>query len=107
MNDRSFRIALVGCGRISKNHFDSIRRVEGLSLSAVCDIDAERARAAGEELGVPSFVSYDEMLRESDVRRRHDLHAVGTARGAGRGRGGGGEARRDGEADGDLAAAGG
>ena len=65
MNDRSFRIALVGCGRISKNHFDSIRRVEGLSLSAVCDIDAERARAAGEELGVPSFVSYDEMLRES------------------------------------------
>ena len=48
MNERSFRVALVGCGRISKNHFDAIGRVDGLSLSAVCDIDAERARAAGE-----------------------------------------------------------
>ena len=26
---RSFRIGLVGCGRISKNHFDAIAGVEG------------------------------------------------------------------------------
>lgn len=66
MNDRSFRIALVGCGRISKNHFDAIRRVDGLSISAVCDVDEPRARAAAEELGVPFFSSYDEMLRKAE-----------------------------------------
>jgi len=58
-----FRIALVGCGRISKNHFDAIRKVDGLSLAAVCDVSGERAARAGTEQGVPSFRSLDEMLR--------------------------------------------
>jgi UDP-N-acetyl-2-amino-2-deoxyglucuronate dehydrogenase len=59
------QVALVGCGRIARNHFEAIARVNGLELTAVCDIDAERARAAGESAGVPSFTSYDEMLREA------------------------------------------
>ena len=63
----TFRIGLVGCGRISKNHFDALRKVDGLALSAVCDIDAERAVRAGEEQGVPSYRSLDEMLRAGDV----------------------------------------
>ena len=63
---RPVRIALVGCGRISRNHFDAIAKVDGLVLSAVCDIVAERAQAAGEQQGVPWFTSYDEMLRTAD-----------------------------------------
>jgi len=64
-----FRIALVGCGRISKNHFDAIRNVDGLRLSAVSDAVEERARAAGEEQGVQWFTNYADMLRaaESDI----------------------------------------
>jgi len=57
-----FSVALVGCGRISKNHFDALRKVEGLHLSAVSDAVEERARAAGEEQGVPWFTNYAEML---------------------------------------------
>jgi UDP-N-acetyl-2-amino-2-deoxyglucuronate dehydrogenase len=64
---REFQIALVGCGRISKSHFDAIRKVEGLRLSAVSDSDAERARAAGEEQRVPSFKSYTEMLKSAEA----------------------------------------
>lgn len=59
---RSFRVALVGCGRISANHFEAISRIDGLALSAVCDVVQERARAAGERYGIPWFRSYDEML---------------------------------------------
>src|SRR3954447_6159791 len=59
----SYRIGLVGCGRISKNHFEAIGQVDGLSLAAVCDTDVERARAAGEKLGVPHFRTLDDMLR--------------------------------------------
>jgi UDP-N-acetyl-2-amino-2-deoxyglucuronate dehydrogenase len=59
---QDFTIALVGCGRISKNHFDAIRRVDGLRLAAVSDTDETRARAAGEGQGVPWFKSYAEML---------------------------------------------
>ena len=64
---KSFRIALVGCGRISRNHFDAIARVDGLELSAVCDTIPERARAAGEEQGVPWFTNYQEMLTTADA----------------------------------------
>jgi UDP-N-acetyl-2-amino-2-deoxyglucuronate dehydrogenase len=58
----NFRIALVGCGRISRNHFDALTRVPGLTLSAVCDVDVDRARTAGEQQSVPWFRSYEEML---------------------------------------------
>ena len=57
-----FRIAVVGCGRISRSHFDAIERVDGLALAGVCDVVTDRARAAGEELGVPWFRSEEEML---------------------------------------------
>jgi UDP-N-acetyl-2-amino-2-deoxyglucuronate dehydrogenase len=63
----SFRIGLVGCGRISKNHFDAIAKVEGLQLAAVADTDVERAQKAGEEHGVPSFSSLDQMLATGNV----------------------------------------
>jgi UDP-N-acetyl-2-amino-2-deoxyglucuronate dehydrogenase len=76
-----FKFALVGCGRISRNHFDAIRRIDGLTLSAVCDVLPERARAAGEREGVPYFTSYEEMLRSADsdavvVSTPSGLHAA-------------------------------
>ena len=40
---KDFRIAFVGCGRISKNHFDAIAKIDGLEIVAVCDEIAERA----------------------------------------------------------------
>ena len=62
---RDFRVALVGCGRISANHLEAIGRVDGLALSAVCDAVEARARAAGERHGVPWFRSYEQMLAEA------------------------------------------
>jgi len=58
-------VALVGCGRISKTHFEALKKVDGLSITAVCDIDATRAQAAGEAHGVPWYRTLDEMLKTS------------------------------------------
>ncbi len=66
MTPAGYKVALVGCGRISGNHFDAISAVDGLALSAVCDIVESRARTAGERLGVPYFTSYEEMLAGAD-----------------------------------------
>ena len=74
---RDFRIALVGCGRISGNHFDAIAKVDGLTLSAVCDIVEERARAAGEKNGVPWFTTYSGMLAAAEC----DVVAIATPSG--------------------------
>jgi UDP-N-acetyl-2-amino-2-deoxyglucuronate dehydrogenase len=36
--NRKIRIAVVGCGRISKNHFDSIEKhQEKIELVSICD----------------------------------------------------------------------
>jgi UDP-N-acetyl-2-amino-2-deoxyglucuronate dehydrogenase len=64
-SEKTFKIALVGCGRISKNHLEAIQKMDGLELVAVSDTDAERAKAAGTEWKVPHFASYERMLAES------------------------------------------
>lgn len=66
MTDREYKVALVGCGRISANHFDALSRIEGLRLSAVCDVVEERAKAAGEKWGVPWFTSYEQLLERGE-----------------------------------------
>jgi UDP-N-acetyl-2-amino-2-deoxyglucuronate dehydrogenase len=71
------RVALVGCGRISANHFEAIAKVEGLVLSAVCDSVESRAREAGEKWQVPWFTSYEKMLAEADC----DAVAIATPSG--------------------------
>ena len=77
MNQPSFNVALVGCGRISQNHFDAIARVPGLRLTAVCDVDAARGAAAGAAQGVPSFATIDRMLAKAPC----DLVAICTPSG--------------------------
>ncbi|MDQ8171043.1 MAG: Gfo/Idh/MocA family oxidoreductase [Gemmatimonadota bacterium] len=70
MTEKSFpagqriRVALLGCGRISKNHFDALAKLPGFELVAVCDIVAERAQEAGTRYGVPWFTAFDRMLAE-------------------------------------------
>ncbi len=72
-----FRIAFSGCGRISKNHFDAVAKIDGLELVAVCDADPVRAAAAGAERNVPHFTSYEKMLAETKA----DVVAIATPSG--------------------------
>ena len=60
--DARVRVALVGCGRISRNHLDAIAKVDDLQLVSVADTDFSRAQAVGRDLGIPAFGSLDEML---------------------------------------------
>ena len=62
----NLRLALVGCGRISRNHFDAISRIDGLDLVGVADIVPERAEAAALQPGVPGFASLAAMLAAVD-----------------------------------------
>jgi UDP-N-acetyl-2-amino-2-deoxyglucuronate dehydrogenase len=84
----NFRVALVGCGRIAKNHFDAIARVDGLDLVGVADIVPARAEAAGAANGVPAFTSLAEMLAAVDCdvvtvatpSGLHPVHGIEAAR---------------------------
>lgn len=50
------RFAVIGCGRISKNHFDTIKKAPHARLVAVCDIIEERARQAADENGLENGI---------------------------------------------------
>src|SRR5688500_705998 len=47
-------------------HLDAIERIDGLQLSAVCDVDETRAKEAGTRAGVPWFRSLEEMLSTAE-----------------------------------------
>lgn len=58
-----YRFALVGCGRIAKRHAELLSGVVAdAKLVAVCDVDAEKAKAFGERYGVDWYQSMDEMV---------------------------------------------
>ena len=62
------KFALVGCGRIAYKHAEILSgQLEHTTLSAVCDVNFERAKQTGEKYGVPYYASYDEMLSKEDV----------------------------------------
>ncbi|PIE69214.1 MAG: oxidoreductase [Deltaproteobacteria bacterium] len=63
LTDRKIRIAVVGCGRISKNHFDAIAEHEkDVELSAVCEDDPERLKEMTARYAVPGYSNLDELL---------------------------------------------
>lgn len=68
ISDRKIKIALVGCGRIAKNHFQAIEQhKDKLSLTAVCDIDPAALNQASEQYGVKGYLSLNQMLQENDA----------------------------------------
>lgn len=60
---RRLRIAVIGCGRISRNHFGSIEQQSAdLELVAVCDIDSAVLAEHTQKLGVPGFERLEDLL---------------------------------------------
>ena len=65
---RRLRLALVGCGRISKNHFDALsHHTERAEWVAVCDPIRERAQAAADRTGATPYTSLEALLKGSEA----------------------------------------
>ncbi len=63
ITDRKINIALVGCGRIAKNHLQAIEQhKDRLALTAVCDTDDSAMRAASAQYSVDGYNNLTEML---------------------------------------------
>jgi len=61
---KKLRFGLVGCGRISKNHFDAVSQIEEAEFFACCDIIRERAQEAAEQYSIKSsYTDYMQMLK--------------------------------------------
>ena len=68
INDRKIRMAIVGCGRISKNHFGSIEKhQENIELVAICDTNPAVLKEHEERYKVPAYRSLESMLESEDL----------------------------------------
>jgi len=67
ITDRKVRVALVGCGRISANHFGALRAHESRAeLVAVCDTDPAALAQAQTSTGAAGFASLEQLLEGSE-----------------------------------------
>lgn len=68
IENRKIRIAIVGCGRISRNHFGSIEKhADNIELVAICDTNAQVLNERAETYKVPAYRSMEEMLKSEQL----------------------------------------
>src|SRR4051812_41082965 len=75
-------VAVVGCGFFAQNHLNAWRDLakDGVELIAVCDIDAEKAKAAAKNFNVPHwYTDLDALLAKEkpgliDIVTRVETH---------------------------------
>jgi UDP-N-acetyl-2-amino-2-deoxyglucuronate dehydrogenase len=66
--DRKIRFALVGCGRISKNHIGALREhAADAELVDVCDIAPKALQAAARETGARPHENIDALLAKTNA----------------------------------------
>ena len=67
INDRKIKIAIVGCGRISKNHFGAIEQhSENVELCAVCDDNVSLLQEIANNYQVAAYPAYETLLQECE-----------------------------------------
>jgi UDP-N-acetyl-2-amino-2-deoxyglucuronate dehydrogenase len=66
-NKKKIKFGLIGCGRISAQHFSAIEAISEIELRAVCDIKEDRAKIAAQEYKVPWYKNYKDLLKRNDI----------------------------------------
>lgn len=68
IKDRKIRLALVGCGRISKNHVGAVaKHADRIELVAACDINKVALDEAVAATGATGYTRLSDMLSKSDA----------------------------------------
>ena len=76
--NKKIRIAVVGCGRISKNHFDSIKTHQNnIELISICDINPKVLSQCERQHNVKGYLDLGRMLDSENL----DLVAICTPSG--------------------------
>lgn len=79
------KVALVGCGRISRRHIEAIQANDNLEIACVCDVVKEKAQSISKELSVPFLTDY-RTIRNVDIvailtpSGNHPAHAADIAK---------------------------
>jgi UDP-N-acetylglucosamine 3-dehydrogenase len=61
-------VAVVGTGFWGKNHARNYKELDNTNLVAICDVNAERAKAIADQYGVKAYTDSTEMLKDPEIQ---------------------------------------
>lgn len=64
------KLGIIGVGRISSLHIAGIKEAGTAKITAICDVDEEKLKTVGDELGVPEeyrFMDYHDLIHCPEV----------------------------------------
>jgi predicted dehydrogenase len=62
------KIAVIGAGSISEAHLQAYAVNPHVKITAICDLNAERAKAASEKFGIDHvYTDYKELLKDTEI----------------------------------------
>ena len=67
----TLNVGIIGCGTIFPMHAESIKRVKGVKIAAVCDIKQSRAADKARSLGCNAYSDYKEMFSSESLDAVH------------------------------------
>ncbi len=64
---KTLKFALIGCGRIASRHSRILTSIPEARLTAVCDINPEKAKAFSHQFEVPWYTDFRKMLEREEI----------------------------------------
>lgn len=78
IKDRKIKIGIIGCGRISKNHFESIgKHADEMELVSICEINEDVLKSHQSQYNVNAYTRLEDMLSQESL----DIVAICTPSG--------------------------
>lgn len=66
ITDRKIQLAIIGCGRISKNHFAAVEKhSDNLELASICDTNLDTLQQHESAYKVPGFRRFEDLLKQT------------------------------------------
>lgn len=65
------KVAVIGCGNVSKMHFKALQENPDTEIVAVADIKPERANAAAGEYGAKAYTDFQELIETEQLDSIH------------------------------------
>lgn len=77
------RLGMIGMGIISFTHLDALRKVSDFKLTAIAEVNEEKAKVNSEKYSVPYYLDYKEMCEKEEldaviINLPHFLHCEAT-----------------------------
>jgi predicted dehydrogenase len=65
---KTIKVGFVGVGQIGKHHLEMYKKIPGVEVAAIADVDPDRAKLIAEEYNIPDiYTNFRDLLKRDDI----------------------------------------